>query len=199
MFEKWKGKLKEKLHRVNQDDRGSSFVVVIIGVMALMIVGATILSAATNYVITVVVDQNVTGNFYDAEGVMSEIRSGIEEICGMANEYAYMEVINHYNAASDPSDGKLSSKMDTMKDKYAVKYLTGMVSILNKTTDVTTMSDSLNEFDNTISGWDGTNQKREDWKSFSVTTLDKIKSMVTMPATVPLPLPCLLRPSSTSA
>lgn len=183
MFEKWRKKLKEKLHRVKQDDRGSSFVVVIIGVMALMIVGATILSVATNYVITVIVDQNVTDNFYDTEGVMGEIRSGIEEICGEANEYAYMEVINHYNAVSDPSDGKLSSKMDTMKDKYAVKYLTGIVSMLNKPT-ITKMSDSLNEFDNTISGWDGTNQKKEDWQSFPVATLEKVKKMVTMPATV---------------
>lgn len=183
MFEKWKRKLKEKLHRVNQDDRGSSFVVVIIGVMALMIVGATILSVATNYVITVIVDQNVTDNFYDTEGVMGEIRSGIEEICGEANEYAYMEVINHYNATSDPSDGKLSSKMDTMKDKFAVKYLTGIVSMLNKPT-ITKMTDSLNEFDNTISGWNGANQKKEDWKSFPVATLEKVKKMVTMPATV---------------
>lgn len=183
MFEKWKRKLKEKLHRANQDDRGSSFVVVIIGIMALTIVGATILSVATNYVITVIVDQNVTDNFYDTEGVMGEIRSGIEEICGEANEYAYMEVINHYNAASDPSDGKLSSKMDTMKDKYAVKYLTGIVSMLNKPT-ITTMSDSLNEFDNTMSGWDGTNQEKEDWQSFPVATLDKVKKMVTRPATV---------------
>lgn len=183
MFEKWKRKLKEKLHRVNSDDRGSSFVVVIIGVMSLMIVGATILSVATNYVITVIVDQNVTDNFYDTEGVMGEIRSGIEEICGEANEYAYMEVINHYNASSDPSDGTLSSKMDTMKDKYAVKYLTGIVSMLNKPT-ITKMSDSLNEFDNTISGWDGTNQKKEDWKSFPVATLEKVKKMVTMPDTV---------------
>lgn len=184
MFEKWKRKLKEKLHRVNQDDRGSSFVVVIIGIMALTIVGATILSVATNYVITVIVDQNVTDNFYETEGVMGEIRSGLEEICGAANEYAYMEVINHYNAASDPSDGKLSSKMETMKDKYAVKYLTGIVSMLNKPTIISSMDDSKNEFDNIISGWDGTNQEKEDWQSFPVATFDKVKEMVTRPATV---------------
>ena len=77
MFGKWMQKLKEKLNQAGSDNRGSAFIAVIIGVMALMIIGATILSLATNYVITVITDQKLTENFYETEGAVGEIRSGL--------------------------------------------------------------------------------------------------------------------------
>ena len=51
MFGKWMQKLKEKLNRIKDDDSGSAFAFVVIGVTALMIIGATVLSLATNYVV----------------------------------------------------------------------------------------------------------------------------------------------------
>lgn len=182
MFGKWMRKLKEKLNRMKNDDSGSAFVFVVIGVTALMIIGATVLSLATNYVVSVIVDQHTTDHFYETEGAVAEVRSGLEEICGKANEYAYMEMINNYNATptSAPSDETLSSTMGSMKEKYAVKYLTGIVSILSNPS-IDKLSNAVNIFDNT-SRWDGTNQETTQWGSFNMDPV--IKKMVTRPETV---------------
>lgn len=184
MVEKWKRKLKEKLNQAVSDDRGSAFVAVIIGVTALMIIGTTVMSLATNYVITVIVDQNVTENFYETEGVLGEVRSGLEEICGKANEYAYMEVINNYNSTSTTTDDTLSSTMETKSDVYAVKYLTGIVSLL-KNPGMHTLNNATNTVDNRMdntNGWDGIDQPTAaDWKSFDI---EPIKKMVTRPSTL---------------
>lgn len=184
MVEKWKRKLKEKLNQAVSDDRGSAFVAVIIGVTALMIIGTTVMSLATNYVITVIVDQDVTENFYETEGVLGEVRSGLEEICGKANEYAYMEVINNYNSTSTTTDDTLSSTMETKSDVYAVKYLTGIVSLL-KNPGMHTLNNATNTVDNRMdntNGWDGIDQPTAaDWKSFDI---EPIKKMVTRPSTL---------------
>ncbi len=157
MFDKWKRKLKEKLNRINEDDRGSAFLVVILGVMAVTMIGATIMSLATNYVITVIVDQKSTDNFYETESGLAEIRSGIEEICGECNENAYMDIIKNYN--SDALSG-------TMRAKYANEYLTGVISKLT----------------GTVVTWDGVDQPNpDDWHSFSLVPIQK---MTTRPTTV---------------
>lgn len=116
MIKKWIKKFNEKLHKANEDDRGSAFVMVVIGVMATAIIGATVLSLATNYFVSVVVDQQGTDNYYETEAIVAEIRSGIEEVAGVSNEVAYMETLDSYNAAS----GEL-------QDVYSKLYLSGIV------------------------------------------------------------------------
>ena len=108
MIKKWIKKFNEKLHKANEDDRGSAFVMVVIGVMATAIIGATVLSLATNYFVSVVVDQQGTDNYYETEAIVAEIRSGIED--------AYMEPLDSYNAAS----GEL-------QDVYSKLYLSGII------------------------------------------------------------------------
>ena len=85
MIKKWIKKFNEKLHKANEDDRGSAFVMVVIGVMATAIIGATVLSLATNYFVSVVVDQQGTDNYYETEAIVAEIRSGIEEVAVALN------------------------------------------------------------------------------------------------------------------
>ena len=116
MIKKWIKKFNEKLHKANEDDRGSAFVMVVIGVMATAIIGATVLSLATNYFVSVVVDQQGTDNYYETEAIVAEIRSGIEEVAGVSNEVAYMETLDSYNAAS----GEL-------QDVYSKLYLSGII------------------------------------------------------------------------
>ena len=116
MIKKWIKKFNEKLHKANEDDRGSAFVMVVIGVMATAIIGATVLSLATNYFVSVVVDQEGTDNYYETEAIIAEIRSGIEEIAGVSNEVAYTQTLDGYNA----SDGHL-------QDLYSKLYLSGII------------------------------------------------------------------------
>ena len=125
MIKKWIKKFNEKLHKANEDDRGSAFVMVVIGVMATAIIGATVLSLATNYFVSVVVDQQGTDNYYETEAIVAEIRSGIEEVAGVSNEVAYMETLDSYNAAS----GEL-------QDVYSKLYLSGIIyGIKNKSVE----------------------------------------------------------------
>lgn len=116
MIKKWIKKFSEKLHKMNEDDSGSAFVMVIIGVMATAIIGATVLSLATNYFVSVVVDQEGTDNYYETEAIVAEIRSGLEEIAGVSNEVAYMQTLDGYNTTS----GQL-------QDVYSKLYLSGVI------------------------------------------------------------------------
>ena len=116
MIKKWIKKFNEKLHKANEDDRGSAFVMVVIGVMATAIIGATVLSLATNYFVSVVVDQQGTDNYYETEAIVAEIRSGIEEIAGVSNEVAYLQTLDNYNDESG-----------ALQDFYSRLYLSGIV------------------------------------------------------------------------
>lgn len=140
MLKRIRQKLKEKLNKINRDDRGSAFVFVVIGIMFVSIVGATVLSLATNYVVTVIVDHYSTDNFYQTEGLIAEVRSGIEEIAGESNEEAYNDVMEHYNSPQKrikeflnltSDDDVKNCSVQTMEDLYAVEYLSGIISRLN--------------------------------------------------------------------
>lgn len=164
MFKKTIIKLKEKLNKINEDDSGSAFIFVVIGVMFVSIVGATVMSLATNYVTTVIVDHYSTDNFYQTEGYLAEIRSGIEELAGEENEKAYLDVVEHY------SSPKMTSKMKTV---YGKKYLTGLVRKLN--------NDAVEPTETTTEVVNVETTKTTDWKQLS---MDKIKAMSTNPDTL---------------
>ncbi len=119
MFKKLKQKLQDKIRQLNQDDSGSAFVFVIIGVMFVSILGTTVLSMTTNYVVSVVVDNYYTDNFYQTDALIAEVRSGLEEVAGRSNEAAYMEIVENYNSSST-----------SMQEEYGKKFLSGIMSEL---------------------------------------------------------------------
>ncbi len=170
MFQKLRSLLKEKLDKIRKDDSGSAFIFVVIGVMFVSIVGATVLSVATNYVTTVIVDHYSTDNFYQTEGYLSEIRSGIEEIAGRANEKAYLEVVEHYTSP------KMTSQMKTI---YGKKYLTGIVRKLNH--DALVPTETSAEIKDIESKPAADSTVTTDWEQLS---MDLIKKMSTNPGTL---------------
>lgn len=170
MFQKLRSLLKEKLDKIRKDDSGSAFIFVVIGVMFVSIVGATVLSVATNYVTTVIVDHYSTDNFYQTEGYLSEIRSGIEEIAGKANEKAYLEVVEHYTSP------KMTSQMKTI---YGKKYLTGIVRKLNH--DALVPTETSAEIKDIESKPAADSTVTTDWEQLS---MDLIKKMSTNPRTL---------------
>lgn len=146
MLNKIKSKLKEKLNRLNKDDSGSAFVVVALGIMCVSIIGATVLSLATNYAVTVIVDHYSTDNFYQTEGLIAEVRSGIEELAGDCNEKAYMNVIENYSKATG-----------SMRADYGKQYLGDIVAKLT----------------NSVITWDGTDQPE---RSFQMDIIKKMST-----------------------
>lgn len=167
MFQKLRSLLKEKLDKIKKDDSGSAFIFVVIGVMFVSMVGATVMSVATNYVTTVIVDHYSTGNFYQTEGYLAEVRSGIEELAGKVNEKAYLDVVEHYTSP------KMTSQMKTV---YGKKYLTGIVRKLNH--DALAPTETSAEIKD-IETQPAVNSKvTTDWKPLS---MDLIKKMSTDP------------------
>lgn len=177
MWKKIRMKLKEKLDKINEDDRGSAFVFVIIGVMFVSIVGATVLSLATNYVTAVIVDHYSTDNFYQTEGYLSEVRSGIEELAGEVNENAYLEVMENYTStvAATPVPGATASpaSLTGKKYEYGKKYLAGIVRKLNDDPVNPEISGANDVFKNIQT------DKVTPWATVKI---DKIKKMTTNPA-----------------
>lgn len=91
---------------------GSSLVSAVIGLVFLTSLGMIVLLISSQFLKSVIVDNNATNNFYDAEGVLSEVRAGIMEYASDASEYAYKDVLNRYS--------ELKSKQ---KKEYAREYI----------------------------------------------------------------------------
>lgn len=199
MWKKIKMKLKEKLNKINEDDRGSAFVFVIIGVMFVSIVGATVLSLATNYVTAVIVDHYSTDNFYQTEGYLSEVRSGIEELAGEVNEKAYLDVMENYTltvSASPAPGATLPGSLSGKKFEYGKKYLLGILRRLNSapgsSTPATNPADNvLDPIISAVQAYEALSEadkesaekvKTTSWNNLSAESMNNIKKMTTNPA-----------------
>lgn len=108
--------------KLNREKEGSSLVSVIIGVMFLAAIGLTILTVASKYVVTVFVDRNSSDNFYQTEGILAEVRTGLLEYAGKSSEAAYQDILENYTAESK-----------NMKDVFAKKYISGIAAALQGT------------------------------------------------------------------
>lgn len=98
---------------------GASFISVIIGVTFLATLGITILTIATRYMSTVIVEKYSSDNFYQTEGILEEVRTGLLEYADTASETAYTDVLENYTKESE-----------NMKDVYSKKYLSGLATVL---------------------------------------------------------------------
>ncbi|MCH5252315.1 MAG: hypothetical protein J1F22_05015 [Lachnospiraceae bacterium] len=104
---------------------GASMISVIIGVVFLAAIGLTILTVATRYVVTVYVDSNSTDNFYQTEGILSEVRTGLLEYAGEASKTAYDNILDNYTKSKS-----------TMKETFAKEYLSLIAEKLKGTSYV---------------------------------------------------------------
>lgn len=98
---------------VKRDREGSSLISVVIGVLFLAAIGIIVLTVANQYMISVNVDHNSANNFYDAEAILEEVKTGLLEYAGDASEEAYRYVLENY-----------SKDKDTKREVFSRKYLT---------------------------------------------------------------------------
>lgn len=121
---------------------GTSLVSVIIGTVFLMAIGLTIITVATKYVITVVVDRISTDNFYNAEGILAEVRTGLLEKAGESGKKSYTEILENY-----------TSSKKNLRDEFSKKYLSGIATYLLATGTYTyddSSADSSKHFDDKL-------------------------------------------------
>ncbi len=96
---------------VNRKREGSTLVSVVIGVLFLAAIGIIVLTAANAYMISVNVDYNSSNNFYEAEQILEEVKTGLLEYAGDASEEAYKYILEHYGKDKN-------SKREAFSKKY---------------------------------------------------------------------------------
>lgn len=109
----------------NRQKEGSSMVSVIIGVLFLSAIGLTILTVATRYIVTVIVDRGSSDNFYQTEGILEEVKTGLLEYAGDASETAYKDILENYSATTGE-----------MKKTFAKKYFSEFAAKITGTSYV---------------------------------------------------------------
>ena len=94
-------------------------VSVVIGVLFLAAIGVIVLTVANKYMISVSVDHNESSNFYEAEGILEEVKSGLLEYAGESSEEAYRYILQNY-----------SKDKDTKREVFSKKYLSALANKL---------------------------------------------------------------------
>lgn len=94
-------------------------ITVIIGVLFLAAIGTIILTVTSRYLIAVNVDHNSSGNFYQTEGILEEVRTGLLEYAGTSGETAYKEVLENY-----------SSTKSNMRKEFTKKFMSELAGKL---------------------------------------------------------------------
>ncbi len=99
-------------------------VSVVIAVVFLVTVGIVILSVATRYAVAVFVDHNSTGNFYAAEGILEEVKTGLVEYASTASEKAYIETLESYGATTVADASKAGTEaVSSMQSQFSERYI----------------------------------------------------------------------------
>lgn len=101
-----------KHYKLHSDKEGSSLISVIIGVLFLAAIGIIVLTVANQYMIAVNVDHYSSDNFYQTEGILEEVKTGLLEYAGDASEIAYKEVVENYTKTKD-----------NMRDTFSKEYI----------------------------------------------------------------------------
>lgn len=105
--------------KMNKRKEGASLVSVIIGSIFLTTIGLTITTVATRYAVSVYTERNSSDNFYEAEGILAEVRTGLIERASEAGKESYEEILQDYlNMGAD-------AKME-----FSKKYIKGLAGKL---------------------------------------------------------------------
>lgn len=108
---------RHKLKRVKRE--GSSLITVVIGILFLAAIGIIVLTIANGYFVSVSVEHNSSENFYSAEKILEEVKTGLLEYAGDAGKMAYEEVMEQYE-----------KNKSNAKKVFAEKYLGEIASRL---------------------------------------------------------------------
>lgn len=146
--------------KLNKRKEGASLVSVIIGAMFLVTLGLTITTVATRYIVSVYTERNSSNNFYEAEGILTEVRTGLIGYAADASRASYEEILENYtgskNAKKEFSEkyiNKLVMRLtgkaafdvkDELKNGKTVKLYSGDQGVpIDKIKDCTQMRDAV--------------------------------------------------------
>lgn len=105
-----------KIRKLNNQGSAIVFVVVIMALMGVLVLTALYMSVSNFYMKAN--DFQTKSNLYSAEGVLDEIKAGIQQQASAATDIAYMKVMQNYTVFS--KDEKARS------DEFIYQYITHM-------------------------------------------------------------------------
>ena len=121
------------MEKPNRREReGSALITVLIGVLFLAATGLIVLTAANRYMVSVGVDHNTSNNFYEAEGILEEVKTGLREYAGDAGEDAYRYMLEHY-----------SQDKDSKKEVFSKKYVSLLMTKLHASDGIFECKDEI--------------------------------------------------------
>lgn len=123
---------------------GASLVSVVVGMVFLTAIGTVVLLVSSQFFTSVIIDNNASNNFYEAEGVLSEVRSGVLEYAEDASEYAYKDVMKKYTT--------LTAKQRKTFAKEYISYIATKLISGSNTPSYTWNDDELKTGPITVSG-----------------------------------------------
>lgn len=123
---------------------GASLVSVVVGMVFLTAIGTVVLLVSSQFFTSVIIDNNASNNFYEAEGVLSEVRSGVLEYAEDASEYAYKDVMKKYTT--------LTAKQRKTFAKEYISYIATKLISGSNTPSYTWSDDELKTGPITVSG-----------------------------------------------
>ncbi len=113
--------------------QGSAFLLVIICIMFLAITGVVVLSLSTDYLVSVITAENSTSNFYDAEQILAEVRTGVQERAMESAKETYDGIMTGYRKMPE----------ETRVDRYSKGFLTLLAKSLGAPSGAGSESDFL--------------------------------------------------------
>jgi type II secretory pathway pseudopilin PulG len=122
-----------KIQVKQQNNNGSTLIMIIICIAFVSILCSVLLSVAVNNVQMKVVDKKTKTNFYEAESAFDEIKTGLEEVVADQLEIAYQAVMKTYIEKSDIERKQIFAK--TFIDGMA-QYLGGMTNATSYNTGI---------------------------------------------------------------
>ena len=100
-----------------KDNRGASFVMVIVAMAIVAVFAVTVLWIALVNLQMKVTDEKNTDNFYSAEGVLDQICTGLQGDISTAYSAAYTEVMQNYSDSSNNEAKRQSTFVNTYVKK----------------------------------------------------------------------------------
>ncbi len=116
-----------------RDSRGSTFLVVLVSLLFIAALGVTVMTIAVTNFQTMTVDQASKMNFYDAEAVLTEVKTGVGELAGEAYVAAYSEAMEKFR--------EYEMAAHDIKKLFDFRFLASMLFEFDGTNDLRTLDE----------------------------------------------------------
>ncbi len=112
--------IKRHIKKFTRDKRGSAIVVVLVAMTFIVVLASILLYLSLVNIQMKNLDRSGKESFYDAEGVMNEVRAQVQYVVSEAIDTAYTDVLNNYYSYED--ENKDENEDESIDDEREVAF-----------------------------------------------------------------------------